>query len=124
MADDPTEWRAVKPEGLAAAILGVTIIFTVLCIAVVALRVYARVSMQTFGLEDWLMCGGFVSVRQKAGRFGEKLTWKKTINMVHNGIVLWGVFTGIGTYDSKLNPVMMMEAAKVCSISAFAHLHG
>ncbi|KAH8654192.1 hypothetical protein BGZ61DRAFT_594821 [Ilyonectria robusta] len=91
---DSTEWEAVKPGGLAAAILGVTIAFSVLCIVVVGLRVGARVSTGVFGLEDWLMCVGFA------------------LNMVHNGIVIWGTFTGIGTYDSKLNTAMMIEGAK------------
>lgn len=59
---DSTEWKMVKPDGLAAAILSVTVIFSVLCIAVVGLRVSARVSSGVLGLEDWLMCVGFVSI--------------------------------------------------------------
>ncbi|KAM6506172.1 hypothetical protein FSOLCH5_014357 [Fusarium solani] len=88
------EWHAVEPRGLAAAILGVTIAFTILCLSVVGLRVYLRLSMRNFGREDWLMCIG------------------TTINMVHNGIVIWGCYTGIGTRDSKLNTPIMMEGAK------------
>ncbi|KAL6412321.1 hypothetical protein AUP68_04706 [Ilyonectria robusta] len=91
---DSTEWKMVKPDGLAAAILSVTVIFSVLCIAVVGLRVSARVSSGVLGLEDWLMCVGF------------------TLNMVHNGVVIWGTLTGIGTYDSKMNTATMMEGAK------------
>ncbi|KAL2672223.1 hypothetical protein Neosp_012924 [[Neocosmospora] mangrovei] len=52
------EWHAVEPQGLAAAILGVTITFTILCLLVVGLRVYLRLSMRNFGREDWLMCVG------------------------------------------------------------------
>ncbi|KAL6355397.1 hypothetical protein LRP88_10986 [Fusarium phalaenopsidis] len=88
------EWHAVEPRGLAAAILGVTIAFTILCLSVVGLRVYLRLSTRNFGREDWLMCIG------------------TTINMVHNGIVIWGCYTGIGTRDSKLNTPIMMEGAK------------
>lgn len=71
---DSTEWEAVKPGGLAAAILGVTIAFSVLCIVVVGLRVSARVSMGVFGLEDWLMCVGFVSVRANDTLIRSRLT--------------------------------------------------
>ncbi|KAJ4328067.1 hypothetical protein N0V84_001435 [Fusarium piperis] len=88
------EWHAVEPRGLAAAILGVTISFTILCLLVVGLRVYIRLSMRNFGREDWLMSVG------------------TTINMVHNGIVIWGCYNGIGTRDSKLNTPIMMEGAK------------
>ncbi|RSM06143.1 hypothetical protein CDV31_009240 [Fusarium ambrosium] len=88
------EWHAVEPQGLAGAILGVTIAFTILCLLVVGLRVYLRLSTRNFGREDWLMCVG------------------TTINMVHNGIVIWGCYTGIGTRDSKLNTPIMMEGAK------------
>jgi hypothetical protein len=45
--------------------------------------------------------------------------------MVHNGIVIWGTFTGISTYDSKLNTAMMIEGAKVCEFCSFdAYLFG
>lgn len=43
----------------------------------------------------------------------ELLTCRQTINMVHNGIVIWGCYNGIGTRDSKLNTPIMMEGAKV-----------
>lgn len=55
---DATVWRPVKPEGLAATILGVTILFTIICLVVVALRVYLRLKLRFFGPEDWLMCAG------------------------------------------------------------------
>jgi hypothetical protein len=58
------EWHAVEPRGLAAAILGVTIAFTILCLSVVGLRVYLRLSMRNFGREDWLMCIGTVGLPQ------------------------------------------------------------
>lgn len=58
------KWHAVEPRGLAAAILGVTIAFTILCLSVVGLRVYLRLSMRNFGREDWLMCVGTVGFPQ------------------------------------------------------------
>ncbi|KAF4997112.1 hypothetical protein FDECE_12189 [Fusarium decemcellulare] len=95
MADALEPWHAVEPRGLAASILAVTIVFTVLCLVVVGLRVWIRINTHCFGREDWLMCVGTV------------------INMVHNGIVIWGTFTGIGTPDSRLNTAIMIEGAKV-----------
>ncbi|KAF4472584.1 integral membrane PTH11 [Fusarium albosuccineum] len=100
MADALEPWHAVEPRDLAASILAasilaVTIVFTVLCLVVVGLRVWIRINTHCFGREDWLMCVGTV------------------INMVHNGIVIWGTFTGIGTADSRLNTAIMIEGAKV-----------
>lgn len=54
-------WHAVEPEGLAARILGVTILFTVVCLLVVGLRVWLRLKLSTFGTEDYIMCAGVVS---------------------------------------------------------------
>ncbi|KAJ3527239.1 hypothetical protein NM208_g10798 [Fusarium decemcellulare] len=95
MADALEPWHAVEPRGLAASILAITIVFTVLCLVVVGLRVWIRINTHCFGREDWLMCVGTV------------------INMVHNAIVIWGTFTGIGTPDSRLNTAIMIEGAKV-----------
>lgn len=33
--------------------------------------------------------------------------------MVHNAVVMYGTFTGIGSPDSKLNTAIMIEGAKV-----------
>lgn len=71
---DSEQWKAVKPTGLAAAILGVTIIFTFLCVVVVGLRVNARVVLKVFGPEDWLMCIGFVGARANNTPIRSKLT--------------------------------------------------
>ncbi|KAF6813172.1 hypothetical protein CMUS01_12896 [Colletotrichum musicola] len=60
--DDPTEWHPVQPEGLAAAIFGVNIGFTAVCLVVVGLRVWVRAKLSTFGLEDHLMVAGVVSL--------------------------------------------------------------
>ncbi|SCO75947.1 related to integral membrane protein PTH11 [Fusarium oxysporum] len=94
MADASQAWHAVKPAGLAAALLAVTVLFTPMILVVVGLRIWVRVTHHCFGLEDWLMCIGV------------------TLNLVHNGVVIWGSFTGIGTPDSKLNTAMVMEGFK------------
>jgi hypothetical protein len=99
MADASQAWHAVKPAGLAAALLAVTVLFTPMILVVVGLRIWVRVTHHCFGLEDWLMCIG------------------ATLNLVHNGVVIWGSFTGIGTPDSKLNKAMVMESLKVRFIS-------
>lgn len=60
--DDAVAWHPVRPEGLAAVILGVTIGFTAICLLVVSLRVWVRATLSTFGLEDYLMLAGVVSL--------------------------------------------------------------
>ncbi|KAH8820254.1 hypothetical protein F5884DRAFT_849523 [Xylogone sp. PMI_703] len=106
MSSSSEAWHAVDPQGLAAALLGVTITFTILCLVVVGLRIWTRISTRCFGLDDWLMCLG------------------TTINMAHNGIVIWGSYTGIGTPDSKLNPAMMMEGAKAIVFWQISYVSG
>lgn len=64
MSDAVPVWKRVKPEGLAEAILVVTSIFTIICISVVGLRVWIRLKIQLFNLEDYLMCIGLVSASQ------------------------------------------------------------
>ncbi|EQB58536.1 hypothetical protein CGLO_01206 [Colletotrichum gloeosporioides Cg-14] len=88
------EWHAVEPKGLAARILGVTVGFTIVCLLVVGLRVWLRLKLSTFGTEDYIMCAGVA------------------LNMVHNAVVMYGTFTGIGSPDSKLNTAIMIEGAK------------
>lgn len=39
--------------------------------------------------------------------------------MVHNAIVMYGCYTGIGTRDAKLGTGTMMEAAKVRKAKVF-----
>ncbi|KAI0597247.1 hypothetical protein F4775DRAFT_263937 [Biscogniauxia sp. FL1348] len=94
----PPGWHAIQPTGLAAATLGVAVSFSILCTIVIVLRVYVRVRMGNFGLEDWLMCIGYV------------------INMAHNAIISYGTFTGIGTPDDHIpggaTGVIYMEGAK------------
>ncbi|KAI1046043.1 hypothetical protein LB505_010789 [Fusarium chuoi] len=72
MAEASEAWQAVKPTGLAAALLAITIVFTPMILVVIGLRIWVRVTHHCFGLEDWLMCIG------------------ATLNLVHNGVVIWG----------------------------------
>ena len=65
IADALEPWHAVEPTGLAAAILTVTIVFTILCLAVVGLRIWIRMTTHCFGHEDWLMGVGTVSLLPK-----------------------------------------------------------
>ncbi|KAF6798272.1 hypothetical protein CSOJ01_12704 [Colletotrichum sojae] len=102
--DDPTEWHPVQPEGLAAAIFGVTIGSTAVCLVVVGLRVWVRAKLSTFGFEDYLMVAGVA------------------ISMAHNAIVMYGAFTGIGSPDSKLDVAIMIEGAKASPPSICATL--
>ncbi|QPG93470.1 hypothetical protein C2857_000066 [Epichloe festucae Fl1] len=74
--------------------LAINIVFTPICTAVVSLRIWVTLTSRCFGLEDWLMCIGAL------------------LNLVHNGVVIWGTFTGVGTPDSKLTTAIMIEGAK------------
>jgi hypothetical protein len=56
-----TVYEPIQPEGLALALLVVTIVFTALSTIVVGLRFYVRVSLNLFAVEDWLMLAGWVS---------------------------------------------------------------
>ncbi|KAK1633248.1 hypothetical protein BDP81DRAFT_495453 [Colletotrichum phormii] len=103
---DRQEWHAVRPEGLAARILSVTIGFTVACLLVVGLRVWLRLKLSTFGTEDYLMCAGV------------------TLNMVHNAVAMYGTFTGIGSPDSKLNTAIMIEGAKAIVLWQIFYVSG
>jgi uncharacterized membrane protein HdeD (DUF308 family) len=48
---------------LSAAMLAINIVFTPICTAVVSLRIWVRLTSRCFGLEDWLMCIGAVSLK-------------------------------------------------------------
>ena len=58
----PAGWHPITPTGLAANIYGVALAFSILSTIVLGLRVYARLSLNQFSLEDWLMCIGWVSL--------------------------------------------------------------
>jgi hypothetical protein len=57
----PAGWHPITPVGLAANIYGVALAFSILSTIVLGLRVYARMSLKQFSLEDYLMCVGWVS---------------------------------------------------------------
>ncbi|KAH8657950.1 hypothetical protein BX600DRAFT_468437 [Xylariales sp. PMI_506] len=92
----PPGWHAIQPEGLSASILGVSIAFSIMCTVVITLRVIARLKMKMFTLEDTLMCIGYV------------------INMVHNSVIAYGTFSGVGSSDARvgLGSPMYVEAIK------------
>lgn len=74
MSDISAEWHPVRPEGLAAALLAVTIVFSVLCTAVVLLRLWLRWTSKLVGIEDWLMGIGLVSQITSISSFPETMT--------------------------------------------------
>ncbi|UPK97749.1 hypothetical protein LCI18_008684 [Fusarium solani-melongenae] len=97
--DDPQAvWRALSPEGLAAGILVITIIFSITTTVMLLLRAYIRTVHRLNGLEDYLMYIGGV------------------LNLGHNAAVVYGCFTGIGTRDGKLNLPIMVEGAKTVTV--------
>lgn len=57
----PAGWHSITPTGLAANIYGTALAFSIMSTIVLALRVLARMKMNQFSLEDWLMCIGWVS---------------------------------------------------------------
>lgn len=59
---DPSTYAThVKPEGLAAVVLGVCIGLAAASIITMVLRVWVRTRTSQFGLDDWLMTLGLVS---------------------------------------------------------------
>lgn len=58
----PAGWVPVEPEDDAARLLTSTLVLTVFCVIIVPLRVWCRVTTNKFGVEDWLMCIGFVRI--------------------------------------------------------------
>ncbi|CAJ2512614.1 Uu.00g007330.m01.CDS01 [Anthostomella pinea] len=86
--------RSVKPEGLAAAILALTIAFFVLSTFTVILRTTVRVAHRCFGVDDGLMLAGLM------------------LFMVDCGVVSYDTFVGLGTPDAKLNAFMSSEGIK------------
>lgn len=57
-----TKYEPIQPEGLALALLVVTIVFTILSSIMAGLRFYVRISLRSFGVDDWLMLAGWVSL--------------------------------------------------------------
>ncbi|KAF7560391.1 hypothetical protein G7046_g3757 [Stylonectria norvegica] len=86
-----TEFEPVQPEGLALALLVVTILFTILSSIIVCLRFYVRYSMHAFSFEDWLMLAGWI------------------INLGHNASVMFLTFCGIGSHDDIITVGMQFK---------------
>lgn len=57
----PAGWHSIEPTGLAENIYGTALAFSIMSTIVLVLRVIARLKMNQFSLEDWLMCIGWVS---------------------------------------------------------------
>ncbi|XEV07266.1 hypothetical protein FSHL1_012553 [Fusarium sambucinum] len=93
MATD--SWEPVKPEGLALALYVTTVILSVLCTIVVALRTYIRTRNNCIGLDDYVMCAGWVAY------------------IAHNILVSIGCHRGIGTVQSTLDKLQIQEANKM-----------
>lgn len=55
-----TEYEPIKPEGLALALMVVTIIMTILSSLILCLRFWVRKTSKAFFVDDWLMLAGWV----------------------------------------------------------------
>ncbi|CAM1510699.1 Fc.00g010340.m01.CDS01 [Cosmosporella sp. VM-42] len=86
-----TEFEPIQPEGLALSLLVVTVAFTILSSIVVCLRLYVRVSLHAFAVEDWMMLVGWI------------------INLGHNGAVMFLAFCGIGSHDNVITVGMQYK---------------
>lgn len=113
----PPGWHAIRPTGLARSILAVAITFSILCTIIIILRVTVRLRLRKFATEDWLMCIGYVYAPRRLELWWKSLTFYKVINMVHNAVISYGTFTGLGSPDERIpggaTGVIWMEGAKV-----------
>ncbi|KAF4970657.1 hypothetical protein FSARC_2362 [Fusarium sarcochroum] len=99
-------WHTINPEGLARALLVLTIVFTIITVVILVLRAYIRMTYKLNGLEDYLMyLGG-------------------AIILGHNSAVLYGCYTGIGTPDAKMNLPIMVEGAKMVTVWQLLYVTG
>ncbi|CAI6044537.1 unnamed protein product [Clonostachys chloroleuca] len=102
--DESQTWHAVPPEGLALLIVVITIFFTVINLVVLLLRGYIQTINHSNGIEDHLMYIGGI------------------VNLGHNIAVVYGCYTGIGSFDYKLNAPIVTEGAKVVTIWQLLYL--
>lgn len=58
---DPTN-RIIAPVGLPLAVISASCVFLVLGLVLTGIRLYIRVIDRVFGLDDWFMAFGCVSV--------------------------------------------------------------
>lgn len=83
--------------------------------------------------QDWPVCiGGLSHVpwngKTSVGTTCEinrrtNLNFNQALGLAHNGVVIFGCYTGIGTPDADMGIGTMMEAAKVCiGLGRLGHL--
>lgn len=59
--DDASLWIPIEPSGLSMALVATSSLFAGLTTVVIAMRVYIRLAKRGFGVDDWMMVGGYVS---------------------------------------------------------------
>ncbi|KAK1573748.1 uncharacterized protein LY79DRAFT_567814 [Colletotrichum navitas] len=94
MTPDSNAWHAIKPQGLALAIVVTGIIFLALTTVVVTIRCWIRFRANNVGLDDFAMVAGYV------------------VNVLHTLVAIRGGFTGLGSRDAVLNGAARMEGLK------------
>ncbi|EFQ34154.1 hypothetical protein CGRA01v4_09741 [Colletotrichum graminicola] len=94
MTPDSSAWHAIRPQGLALAIVVTGILFFVLTTVVVATRCWIRFRANNVGLDDFSMVAGYL------------------INVVHTSVAIRGCFTGLGSRDAVLDGAARMEGLK------------
>ncbi|KAF7557643.1 hypothetical protein G7Z17_g610 [Cylindrodendrum hubeiense] len=99
-----TKYEPIQPEGLALAMLVVTIVFTIISSIVVCLRLYIRISLHAFSIEDWLMLAGWI------------------INIGHNAAVVVLAYSGIGSHDDIITVGMQYKIGMWTMIWQFLYV--
>ncbi|CAG9986418.1 unnamed protein product [Clonostachys byssicola] len=102
--DESQTWHALQLSGLALLIVVITILLTVLNLVVLLLRGYIRTINHSNGIEDHLMYIGGI------------------INLGLNIAVVYGCYTGIGSFDHKLNASIATEGAKMVTVWQLLYL--
>ncbi|KAH8890437.1 hypothetical protein GQ53DRAFT_176961 [Thozetella sp. PMI_491] len=96
MADTAAEnaFHFIHMQGLALGIFASSVVFAVMTTVIIVLRVWIRIRTQCFGIDDLLMCIGWL------------------MNFGQYAIAIWGAIVGVGTPDDRLNPENTREALK------------
>ncbi|KAI1246372.1 hypothetical protein MGN70_013271 [Eutypa lata] len=90
--------RFVQPEGLALAIIIVSLVFLFFSLLSVGIRIYIRQSDNALGLDDWLVLGGVMGY------------------VADVGLAIWAASSGVGTRNAKLNATHQTEGMKAYTI--------
>lgn len=107
-------------------------LFSFLGLIVVPLRVWTRVMIACFGVDDWFMVGGLVSSAQPPGAILEARIWDhfvlmgvslKVTGLVHNATAIWAGVWGAGMRDNALTVPQIAEAEKVGMNPDSIHLY-